>query len=606
MSYAARVSIPEPDGAPAAALPSPTDRCCRSAARFAVGVIAALLIGMLAAPAGASTRQSAIFQDDDLLIYNSSAGTARTLDTLAALGVKNIRVSVFWRVVAPDPLSRTRPANFDATNPAAYPAAAWARYDQVIAGAQARGIAVNLDITSPGPLWATGTPDRPDIASTFRPSATEFGQFVHAVGTRYSGSYSTPAPARAPSPPAPAAPPPPPTPNLLDTLLGINPNGSGAKPPPPPLLAPPPPPATLLPRVGSWSIWNEPNQAGWLTPQWAPNGHGRLVEVAPAIYRDLVDAAYSGLGATGHAADTILIGETAPKGVNARGETRAIKPLRFIRDLYCLSGRLRPLRGASAAALRCPTTPARSARFAAAHPALFRATGFAHHPYELTFSPSVSLRDPDYITIANLARLGKVLDGAQRAYRHQRKLPYYLTEFGYMTRPPSPVGVSLAQQSAYLNQAEFIAYSNPRVRDLSQFLLVDAPQMACTRCSHPGSFGSSFETGLEFGGGKPKPSFAAYRIPIFLPRPTVRRGGSLRIWGMVRPAPNGASQRVSVDFRAGRKGAFRRIATARTRSRPAYLDTRVRLVRSGQLRLSWRSPSGAVLRSRVVSSAIAR
>ena len=49
-----------------------------------------------------------------------------------------------------------------------------------------------------------------------------------------------------------------------------------------------------------------------------------------------------------------------------------------------------------------------------------------------------------------------------------------------MTNPPSPVGVTLAQQSAYLNQAEFIAYGNPRVKDLSQFLLVDSPPIACT------------------------------------------------------------------------------------------------------------------------------
>jgi hypothetical protein len=198
-----------------------------------------------------------------------------------------------------------------------------------------------------------------------------------------------------------------------------------------------------------------------------------------------------------------------------------------------------------------------------------------------------------------------VLDAGQRAYHRSRRLPFYLTEFGYMTNPPSDAGVTLTQQAAYLNQAEYIAYSNSRVRDLSQFLLVDSPLIPCVHCSKPGSFGSSFETGLEFGGGRPKPSFAAYRIPIFLPQPAVRRGGSLRVWGMVRPALNGASQRVSIEFRPGSSGAFKRLALARTRSHPAYLDTRVRLPRSGQLRLSWRAPSGAVLRSRNVN-AVAR
>ena len=576
-----------------------------AAARARTAAFAAVLACLLttaaavgAAPAGASTKQQAIFQDDDLLIYNTPAGTVSTLETLASLGVKSIRISVFWRLIAPDPLSRTRPANFNAADPAAYPAGSWSRYDQVITDAQALGMAVNLDVTSPAPLWATGKPDRSDIAATYRPSAAEFALFVRAVGLRYSGAYVIPPPA--PAPPAPAPTPPPIQPNLLQVLLGINPNGSGSNPSPPP-PPPPLPPSTPLPRISSWSVWNEPNQAGWLTPQWAPNSRHQMVETAPAIYRDLLDAAYGQLLATNHAGDTILIGETAPKGVNARGETRAIKPLRFIRDLYCLGASYRPLRGAQAANLRCPTNARASARFAAQHPALFKATGFAHHPYELIFGPSVRLRDPDYITIANLGRLGTVLDRAQQAYHRARRLPYYLTEFGYMTRPPAPAGVSLTQQAAYLNQAEFIAYSNPRVRDLSQFLLVDAPQVACTRCSHPGSFGSSFETGLEFGGGKPKPSFAAFRIPLYLPQPAVRRGAQLRVWGLVRPAPYGAAQRVSIEFRSGSRGAFRRLALARTRSRPAYLDTYVRLPGSGQLRLTWRAPSRALLHSRNVN-----
>jgi hypothetical protein len=74
---------------------------------------------------------------------------------------------------------------------------------------------------------------------------------------------------------------------------------------------------------------------------------------------------------------------------------------------------------------------------------------------------------------------------------------------------------------------------------------------------------------------------------------------------MVRPALYGASQRVSIEFRPGRTGAFKRLALVRTKSHPAYLDTRVRLPGSGQLRLTWRSPSGALLHSRNVN-AVAR
>ena len=189
-------------------------------------------------------------------------------------------MSVFWRVVAPNAMSTVRPANFDAADPNAYPGGSWTRYDTIVEFARARGIAVNFNVTDPAPLWATGRPPRPDIRMTYNPSAAEFGQFVTAVATRYSGGFAAPIP-------------------IEDT---------GA-----------PGPVGNLPRVSYWSIWNEPNQAGWLTPQLVPGSGGRLVERSPTLYRQLVNTAYAALLATGHAADTILVGETAPEGLTAKG-----------------------------------------------------------------------------------------------------------------------------------------------------------------------------------------------------------------------------------------------------------------------------------------------
>jgi hypothetical protein len=501
------------------------------------------------AAAPAPLPRESTFQDDHLLIYNSSAGVARTLSGLKSLGVDRIRVSVFWNLVAPAPKSRRRP-RFDAGNPAAYPAGGWYPYDRLVTFAAQRGIGVNFDLTDPAPLWATarGAP-RPDVAPTWHPAVPEFAAFVKAAGTRYSGSYLAPVPTTSASQPRRIA---------------------------------------ALPRVSYWSIWNEPDQGGWLTPQWVARGR-KQIEYSPLLYRRLLDAAYASLLATGHGGDTILIGETAPKGLNVKGPTRAMKPLRFIRQLYCLGSNYRPLRGAAAAERGCPTTAAATAHFAAAHPALFSATGWAHHPYELTFAPNVAPRDREFVTIADLGNLTVLLQRVRSAYGHPRPggMPLYLTEFGYQSNPPSPLGVSLAQQAAYLNESEFIAYTNPNVRTLSQFLLQDSPPAAGG--SFVASIGGTFQTGLEFRGGRHKPAFDAYRFPVYLPSPSIARGHTLLVWGLVRLAAYGTSQNVQIQWRR-KRGTYRTIATVADDGARGYVYVRIRVPGTGQIRLAWTRP----------------
>ena len=228
-------------------------------------VLAACLALLLpGAAARASTTQESIFQDDSHLVYARPDAVASTLDTLKALGVDRVRVSVFWGLIAPASSSRRRP-NFDATDPAAYPAANWAPYDMLVRLAQQRGIAVLFNLPSPAPVWATGSsPDRPDIDSTYDPSPSEFAKFVQAVGTRYGGNYTPPAPSNAAAPS----------------------DGGGIKIPPGATAAANAP----LPRVSAWSVWNEPNQPGWLQPQFSCVRR-RCTPVSPHVYRALVKAA---------------------------------------------------------------------------------------------------------------------------------------------------------------------------------------------------------------------------------------------------------------------------------------------------------------------------
>jgi hypothetical protein len=534
--------------------------------------------GLPAAPATAAPApRESTFQDDSLLVYNSPAGVTRTLNTLHGLGVNRVRVSVFWSLVAPAPKSRTRPG-FDAGDPSAYPAGAWDRYDRIVTFAAADGIAVNFNVTDPAPLWATGSPPRSDIAPTFEPSPKDFGAFVKAVAIRYGGSFVAPKPT-------------------------LDPQHSG--------------PPTPLPRVDYWAIWNEPNQAGWLTPQLVPGRGKALVERSPTIYRQLVDAAWTALMATGHQADTILVGETAPKGLNAKGLagcsaaqtasgcTGSLKPLHFIRQVYCLDDSYHPLQGAAAAARGCPVGAAGTARFAQDHPGLFAATGWAHHPYELIFAPNRPPTDPDFVTIADLGRLSDALQRILGAYGENRPggLPLYLTEFGYQSTPPSPIGVSLSRQAAYLNQSEFIAYTNPHVRTLSQFLLHD--DSLRPGASALARVGASFQTGLEFHDGRKKPAFAAYRLPVYLPATRVRRNHRLRVWGFVRLQPYGSVQKVQIQLQRRGQRAFRTFATVATDGGRGYLDVRVKIPASGSLRLSWTRPAThEVVVSRAVGVAV--
>ena len=498
--------------------------------------------------------------DDAGLVYGTDSQVEQTLDLLRAMGVDRVRVSVFWRLLAPQPDATTRPS-FDADNPAAYAPSAWDRYDRIVVGARRRGLGLHLTATGPGPLWASSDPSRGE--RMLDPSDADFRDFVTAVGRRYSGDWADEQPEVAPPP------------------GGL----------PLPLMRPPPPPQpppSILPRVDFWSTWNEPNQPGWLRPQT----RGRL-PTSPRIYRRLQDAAYAGLQASGHGGDTYVLGETAPRGSTSGRPTSPMRPLLFIRELYCLDRRLRPYRGQRATVRGCPTDSAGRRRFASDHPGLFRATGWAHHPYALEVPPHVRDRNRDQVTISTLYRLTRTLDRGLRRWGVRRRLPLWLTEYGYQTDPPDPfVGVSWDRQAAYLNEAEQIAYRSRRVRALTQFLLIDDGPDTSVSPDNPRYWGSTFQTGLVTSGGARKPSFGAWQRSIAVTPRRVRRGRRLRVFGQLRPARNGARLGAGIEFQRRGSRRWRPVRNVVTQSFRNYLVAHVRARASGSWRLAWRSTAG--------------
>lgn len=486
-------------------------------------VAALLAAALISTPAQAASTQEATFQDDNLLVYSDTERVTQTLDELQALGVDRLRITMVWRAIAPGNEQDAKPAGFDGGDPAQYPAGAWDRWDRVLALARARGMDVNFNLSTPAPDWATGTPEREDIDPTYEPDAAEFGAFVRAAATRYDGAHGQP-------------------------------------------------------RVTYWSLQNEPNQAGWLTPQWVQRG-GDWVEAAPRIYRGMLDQAWLALQQTGHQSSTILIGETAPKGVSVRGETRAIDALRFIRRLYCVDDNLNVLQGAAAAEQGCPTSDPLAA-VPAAHPVLFAATGWAHHPYELTFPPTRRPAKADWATIANLNDLQRVLRRLRLRFNQPvatSGVPLYLTEFGYQTKPEDRLGVTREQQAAYLNHAEYIAWRNRDVKTLAQFLLRDDGAPATV----------TFQSGLRTNAGARKQAWSAYRFPIHVNRPSIRSNQRLAVWGLPRPAADRSRPRVRVEFRRTGAATWRRLATVRGDARKGYVTASLRAPGTGRVRLRW-------------------
>jgi hypothetical protein len=276
--------------------------------------------------------------------------------------------------------------------------------------------------------------------------------------------------------------------------------------------------------VDRYLIWNEPNQPGWLAPQ---NACVRRVctLVAPHLYRGLVRAAVPQI----HAADpgsAVLMGELAPVGSPLHSRSSPIAPLPFLRAMGCVNAAYRPLR----------TGPC--ARF---KPAV--ADAFGYHPHPVLNAPDHPNPDRNEAQFADLGRLFSVLDKLKDRVVAPRGM--YLTEFGYQTSPPDhAIGVTLAQQTRYLQQASYLAWRNPRIRSLSFYQWDDEPVIYRGRGVRAYS---GWQSGLRFVSGRAKPVLSTFAAPF-----VIDRARSLA-WGQVRPD---AARVVTIMVRPRGASAF--------------------------------------------------
>jgi hypothetical protein len=460
----------------------------------------AMAAALAAVPAGAvaAPYMVSVMQDDNQLVYGNLAQRRNALNRMQGMGVEAVRVTLLWKAIAPGAESRRKPRGFNGANPRDYPRHLWDPYDSLVVEAAARGIEVNFNPTGIGPRWAHKRTRVKAARRSYKPDPGQFRKFVRAAGRRYSGSYRD--------------------------------ENSGRQ---------------RLPRVSWWAIWNEPNQPGWLTPQSESKPGVGMIAMAPHIYRELVVAGAKALLSTGHGDDLLLIGELAPLGSARKpdGVVPSLRPGLFLPEMFCLNRRYRPFKGRAAEARGCDHVD----RLGVLE--RFPRLGLGHHPYTRKRSPRKRERHRDIMNIGNVGALVRSLDRiAKRTGLLPPQTPIFFTEFGYQTLPPDPFrGVSLEDQAEYINDADFIAWRHPRVFSQAQFQLYDVPpRTEFPRDTPP--YWATYQSGLftALPDGTAKPAVNAYKFPLVVRR----RGGTARIWGQVRFAPNGATYPVALQERA--------------------------------------------------------
>ena len=406
------------------------------------------LVAVVCVPTQAQALSSVV-QDDALLLSGDPAKVDKALDQMESIGFTHVRLTANWQEIAPDAASDTQPI-FDAKNPASYPAGVWDRLDLAVRETRAHHMEPMIDIGFWAPYWATTEPvGSQGIRARENVDPSAYADFAEAVVRRYRGDF-TPSTGQAPATGAKAT-----TRGFFDGWFGT---GRPSTPAPAP-AAPAKPVVQPLPRVAMYTLWNEPNIKGFLTPQWKKTKKGRK-PASPGVYRRMLTAAYPRVKAIDPNA-TFLIGATSSTGSYAlSGMHGGVPPLQFIRELACVDAKLKPIRtGGCKGFTQLP------------------GDGWAHHPYSFETSPSNRSVDerPDDAILGDTAKLRKLLTKlAVRKRITWASSELYLTEYGYFTTViGSHRAVSEPDQARLVGDAFRLASQFQGVKMMSQFLLQD-------------------------------------------------------------------------------------------------------------------------------------
>ena len=237
----------------------------------ALAAVAGLALALASPAASSSKLQIGIYDDAQTLFGDPDV----TFPLLRRLGVKALRVNLYWYRVAPFEPS-------EAANPTSIPYD-WDLYDRTAHYAQQFGIRLVFTIFGT-PDWANG-----GLGQNYAPnSRTALRAFALAAARRYTGRY-------------------------------MREDG------------------VVLPKVNQWIAWNEPNQPTFLMPQWVQGFDGKYVAQSARTYARMCNAIVSGVHAAGREVkveETVACGVTSPRGNNIGGGSRpSVSPLVFLQEM---------------------------------------------------------------------------------------------------------------------------------------------------------------------------------------------------------------------------------------------------------------------------------
>jgi hypothetical protein len=444
------------------------------------------------------------------------------LDRTVTAGAGMIKLDVAWWAMAPQ--RPTEPAD---PRSEAYD---FSGIDAAVRDAKARGIAVLL-LVGGTPDWAQAPGRPPGLSSiSWNPNPSDLADFMRAVTARYTGNF--------------------------------DPDGSG--------------PIPTLPAIDAVEIWNEPNAAGALSPQF----DGKADAAAP-IYRNMLNAAFDAVKAV-NPRTLVVAGGTNPYGAPPGGpyppELSLVPPVTFWQDLLCVhpvnrqarrkDGRRAPVKTRFARTPDCPTPP--------------RFDVLAHHPINNTGAgPLAHGRLPGDVTTPDLGRIVDILRAAERTGTTPGRHRVWVTEFWWDSKPPNSVGASLGQQARWIEQSLYLFWKAGADTAIN-LVIGDTDHLDEVR--------AGYQSGAYFRDGRPKPALTAFQFPFV----TSQLGKStLEAWGK---SPLGG--KLLIQHRQG--SGWRTVRSLNVDKGSVFLarlklsgKQRLRALVGGEQSLVWRSADGA-------------